>query len=648
MGASRVGTAPSQGDLGRVRKTSSSSSETAPSQDRGGTFRGAVVQTTALVTTLLVLASALVVSWLVRRQTSTKVEFYLAGRTVSAFLNASAVCGDYFSAASFLGVAGAVYASGLDGVWFGVGFAGGFVPLLLFTASPLRRFGEYTLPDYFAARFESSGIRLVAVALVQLIVLFYLAPQMVGAGTVWELLVGEGLFGLPPYATGVVLTAVAMTLFSTLGGMRGMTWNQALQFWIMTTAMVLVVAFAFAAGFSYTRALKDLSRTPLVNPERWRVADLLRPDSTGRTPADRARSVMSQEYWKRHVEPRLADPRAEVVVLMPQASKLHPGPAVYNQPGHLYSATDHASLLLTLVLGTAGLPHVVMRFYTNPTGPLARRSTVYVVLLTSVFYWLATTAGIAGRALTPQAGGTEVGLPVQVVEGLLAHPDQVLPFLAQTLGGNLLLGYVAAGAFAAMFSTIGGLLLASAASWGHDVFEQFLRPDAPERLRVRVAKLALVLMAGVAMAIGLGFPRVAFLRAFPAVIALMVSWAFAVSASGLVPVLVVSLWWKGATLRGALAGMLAGGGSCLLLLGANFLRVVEAYPPWLAGLPAGPALPTLVSAPLAFAAVFAVSWLDRRNVPPHVDEVWLRLHGTARERQERLLERVVARARLAG
>jgi cation/acetate symporter len=606
------------------------------------------VQAAALATTLLVLAAALTVSWLVRRQTSTKVEFYLAGRTVSAFLNASAVCGDYFSAASFLGVAGAVYASGLDGVWFGVGFAGGFVPLLLFTASPLRRFGEYTLPDYFAARFESSAARLVAVALVQLIVLFYLAPQMVGAGTVWELLVGEGILGLSPYATGVVITAVSMMAFSTLGGMRGMTWNQALQFWIMTTAMGLVVAFALAAGFGYARALRDLSAGPLVNPERWRVSALLRPDPSGQTPADRARAVMSEAYWKQHVQPRLQDPQAEVVVLMPQRSKLQPGPAVYNQPGHLYTPTDHASLLLTLVLGTAGLPHIVMRFYTNPTGPLARRSTVYVVLLTSVFYWLATTAGIAGRALTPQvADRVGASLPVQVVEGLLTHPDQVVPFLAQTLGGSLLLGYVAAGAFAAMFSTIGGLLLASAASWGHDVFEQFLRPDAPERVRVLVAKLALVLMGAVAMVIGLTFPRVAFLRAFPAVIALMVSWAFAISASGLVPVLLLSLWWKGVTLRGALAGMLMGGGSCLLLLAANFLRVVEFYPGWLVGLPAGPALPTLVSAPLAFLAVVGVSWLDRRNIPPHVDEVWLRLHGTARERQERLLERVVARARLA-
>ena len=610
--------------------------------------RGLTVQAAALVTTLLVLAAALAVSWLVRRHTSTKVEFYLAGRTVSAFLNASAVCGDYFSAASFLGVAGAVYASGLDGVWFGVGFAGGFVPLLLFTASPLRRFGEYTLPDYFAARFESSAARLVAVALVQLIVLFYLAPQMVGAGAVWELLVGEGVLGLSPYATGVVITAVAMMAFSTLGGMRGMTWNQALQFWIMTTAMALVVAFALAAGFSYARALRDLSAGPLVNPERWRVSALLQPDPSGQTPADRARAVMSEAYWKQHVEPKLQDPQAEVVVLMPQRSKLRPGPAVYNQPGHLYTPTDHASLLLTLVLGTAGLPHVAMRFYTNPTGPLARRSTVYVVLLTSVFYWLATTAGIAGRALTPQvADRVGATLPVQVVEGLLGHPDQVVPFLAQTLGGSLLLGYVAAGAFAAMFSTIGGLLLASAASWGHDVFEQFLRPDAPERVRVLVAKLALVLMGAVAMAIGLAFPRVAFLRAFPAVIALMVSWAFAVSASGLVPVLLLSLWWKGVTLRGALAGMLVGGGSCLVLLAANFLRVVEAYPTWLAGLPAGPALPTLVSAPLAFLAVVGVSWLDRRNIPPHVDEVWLRLHGTARERQERFLERVVERARLA-
>ncbi len=604
------------------------------------------MQSAALATTLLVLTSALALSWYARRSTSTKLEFYLAGRTVGEFLNASAVCGDYFSAASFLGVAGAVYASGLDGVWFGVGFAGGFVPLLLFTASPLRRFGEYTLPDYFAARFESHAARLAAVVLVQLVVLFYLAPQMVGAGTVWELLVGQGLFGLNAYATGVAITALSMILISILGGMRGMTWNQALQFWIMVSAVGLVLAFAFAAGFSYTRALRDLSAAPLVNPERWRVQDLLRPDPSGRRPLDLARSVMRESYWQQHIAPRLADPEAEVIVLMPQRSRLRPEPAVFNRPGHLYTALDHASLLLTLVLGTAGLPHVVMRFYTNPTGAMARRTTVYVILFTSVFYWLASAAGIAGRALTPDLAARygSLGLLIQVVDGLLVHPDQVLLFLAQSLGGSLLLGYVAAGAFAAMFSTIGGLLLASAASWGHDVFEQYLRPDAPERLRVRVAKVFLVAMALVALAIGLWFPRVALFRAFPAVIALMVSWAFAISASGIVPVLITSIWWKGVTLRGALAGMVVGGGSCLVLLVANLARILHGLStPFLSAL-SGPGLPTLFTAPLAFLTVIGVSLLDRRNVPPHVDEIWLRLHGTARERQERLLKRLSALA----
>jgi cation/acetate symporter len=596
------------------------------------------VQTAALATTLGVMAAALVLSWYARRQASTRLEFYLASRTVNVSLNASAVCGDYFSAASFLGVAGAVYASGLDGIWFGVGFAGGFVPLLLFTASPLRRFGEYTLPDYFAARFDSTAARLVAVALVQIIVLFYLAPQMLGAGTVWELLVGSGILGLTPYATGVTVTAVAMIAFSILGGMRGMTWNQALQFWIMLSAVALVLAFAVAAGFSYTKALRDLSSGPLVNPERWRVGDLLRPDPSGRTPAETARSVMRDAYWQQHIAPLLGDPNAEVVVLMPQRSRLRAEPAVFNRPGHLYTPLDQASLLLTLVLGTAGLPHVVMRFYVNPTGPMARRTTVYVVLFASAFYWLASAAGVAGRTLTPALAeeGGGAGLAVQVVDGLLMHPDQVLPFLAQSLGGSLLLGYVAAGAFAAMLSTIGGLLLASAACWGHDVFEQFLRPDAPERLRVRVAKLAVVAMALVALAIGLAIPRFALFRAFPAVIALMVSWAFAISASGLVPVLVASIWWKGVTLRGALAGMIAGGGSCLLLLGAGLLRVMDGRTlPFLDGL-AGPSLPTLYTAPLALLAVVAVSLADRRNVPQHVGEIWLRLHGTARERQERL------------
>lgn len=589
--------------------------------------------------TLVLLVGSFAIAWYARRYTSTTLEFYLAGRAVGVFANASAISGDYFSAASFLGVAGAVYASGMDGLWIGTGFAAGFIPVLLFFASPLRRFGEYTLPDFLAARFQSRSARLAGVAMVQIIVLFYLAPQMIGAGAIWELLMGRGFAGLSPYASGVLVTVFAMMVYTALGGMRGTTWNQAVQFWILLTAIMLVAVLGLAAGFSYSRALSDLGNRPLVSPERWRVADLLRPDPlTGSIPLDRARQAMSTAYWDQHIAPVLHDPEAEAVVLMPQPDRLRPGQeARFNRPGRQYGPLDQISLILTLVLGTAGLPHVMFRYYTNPSGPVARWTTVWVLVFTSVFYLMAGMVGVLGRAFVPgllaETGPT---LQVATVDGVLLQPDTILPLLAQSLGGPLVFGDVAAGAFAAMFSTIGGLLMASAASWGHDLFEQFLDPGVPERVRVAVGKLAILVMALVAVMIGLLMPHLGLTRAYPAVIALMVTWAFSVAASGFAPVLFTSIWWKGVTLKGALAGMILGGGGAVLFIILHLMQVLGRLPaglgfPFLGQL----TFPTLITAPLALAVIYLVSWLDRRHVPRNIDEIWLRIHGTAGERQAR-------------
>ncbi|MEN3042320.1 MAG: cation acetate symporter, partial [Fervidobacterium sp.] len=218
---------------------------------------------------LMVLALLLItigISFYTRRFTRTSVDFYLAGRKVGYFTNASAICGDYFSAASFLGVAAAVYASGLDGVWYGTGFGAAFVPVVLFLASPLRRFGEYTIPDFLYARFGNKDLaRIIGIIMVQLIYIFYLAPQMYGAGTTWQVLVGAGIFGLDPYTTGVIVVVVVMAFYVAMGGMKGTTWNQMIQFWVLFTAMALVVAGGFLNGFSYPTHLKEVSKDVLKN-----------------------------------------------------------------------------------------------------------------------------------------------------------------------------------------------------------------------------------------------------------------------------------------------------------------------------------------------------------------------------------------------
>src|SRR5690606_28998115 len=230
--------------------------------------RAARVNTTSLATLLAVLAVVVGVSVVMRPRGSSTLDFYLAGQKVGIVTNAWAICGDYLSAASFLGVAAAVYVSGLDGAWYAVGFAAGFVPVLLFVAAPLRRYGEFSIPDFLGRRLGSERVRLVAVAVVQLVILSYLIPQSVGGGITWQLLVGEGFFGLSPYATGVLLSTAVVAAIVAFGGMRGTTWNQAVQFLLLLVALVWLAAVVIGEGFRYGDAVDALSAEPLANPSR--------------------------------------------------------------------------------------------------------------------------------------------------------------------------------------------------------------------------------------------------------------------------------------------------------------------------------------------------------------------------------------------
>jgi cation/acetate symporter len=169
------------------------------------------VITARVLMLVALLITVVVIGIFIQPRRASTLDFYLAGQRVGVVTNACAICGDYFSAASFLGVAAAVYVSGLDGVWYATGFAAGFIPVLLFVAAPLRRFGEFSIPDFLARRLQSSRVRLTAVTVVQLIILSYLVPQAVGSGITWELLVGSGFAGLSPYATGVLVSTTLIT-----------------------------------------------------------------------------------------------------------------------------------------------------------------------------------------------------------------------------------------------------------------------------------------------------------------------------------------------------------------------------------------------------------------------------------------------------
>jgi len=574
---------------------------------------------------LLVLVTV-AISIYTRTFNSNTANFYLAGRKVGFLTNATAICGDYFSAASFLGVAAAVYASGVDGMWYAIGFGAAFVPVVLFLASPLRKFGEYTIPDFLFARFgKSHTARIIGVVMVQTICIFYLAPQMVGAGNTWNVLVGYGFLGMTPYQTGVVVTVAIMMFYVALGGMKGTTINQMIQFWVLFTAMALVFILILVNGVGNYAA----QNKPLTNPSTMTVAKLMEGEE-GQRAYDKAKSVMSPEAFAT-VEQAVAagNPEQSVTVVLPQANKLHPErPMTMQEPGHRYDWLNQFSMVLALVLGTMGLPHVMNRYYTNPSGKVARLTTLWVLAFVAIFYIMSSVVGLGGRRFIPELGGADPGVAPLLIDGVLLKSDQLMPVMGKLLFGEFGLGYVAAGAFAAMFSTVGGLLIASAASWGHDIYENYINPQAPEWKKVLVGKIAVVIMAIFSLLVGLGIPAIGLDKAYPSLIAMMVTWAFAVSGGAFVPMLISSIWWKKTTRNGAIAGMIVGGGGSVFFILMNILKETGVLAPGSFAATLGSlTFPSIFIIPLSFLTIYLVSIMDKNQMPAYVNNIWARIHG---------------------
>lgn len=587
----------------------------------------------SLFATLGLIAAMLGVSWAVRRSTFTTLDFYLARRQVGPFLNACAICGDYFSAASFLGVAGVVYASGADGIWFATGFAAGFMVILLFLAAPFRRAGQFSIPDFLATRFDSTAVRLTAVCVVQLIVLLYLVPQLAGAGLIWEVFIGRGLGTLSPYSTGIVLSTVAIVLQAVVGGMKGTTWNQALQFGLILFTVIVLGMVVTAGGFSYPTAVEEASRGPLTAPTDVARTRLVSPDGSPTALLERARSVMSPAGYDSVVE-ELGSGSRRVDVLLPADNRLHPERELrFMEPGFRFTGLEQIALIFTLLLGTAGLPHITHRYFTSSSGRAARASTVWVLGLAVVFYFLAVLLGVAARSELPHylPAGLTNG---DYLDGIVRIPEKALLFLASETGGEPLLALVSAAAFAAVLSTVGGLLIAAATSWGRDVYEHFINPEASEARRIRFARIAVTLSALVAALISIGISVIGDASA-PGV-ALMVTWAFAVAGSSLTPVFLLAVWWRRTTSTGVLAGLITG---AVLSVGAISLAVMGQRFGWAEWTQLGH-FPSLLAAP--FAAFNTIVLSLRGTAPSTSSAWWVRLHGTAPERRQALLIRLAA------
>lgn len=430
------------------------------------------------------------------RNSNSAADFYAGGRSFSGTQNGFAISGDYLSAASFLGIVGAIAINGYDGFLYSIGFLVAWLVALLLVAELMRNTGKFTMADVLSFRLKQRPVRMAAAITTLAVTLFYLLAQMAGAGGLVSLLLG--INDKVGQSIVVAVVGVLMIVYVLIGGMKGTTWVQIIKAWLLIGAAFAMTIWVLAInGFNFSTVL------------------------------DRAIEASSSG-----------------------AAILVPGLQYGTNP------LDFVSLGMALVLGTAGLPHVLMRFYTVPTAKEARKSVVWAIWLIGAFYVFTLVLGYGAAALVGP-------------ETIAAAPGKVnsaAPLLALELGGPILLGVVSAIAFATILAVVAGLALTAAASFAHDIYGNVIkRGKATPDDEVRVGKITVVVLGIVAIAGGIGVQgqNIAFL----------VALAFAVAASANLPTILYSLYWKGFTTRGAVWSMYGGLISALVLI--TFSHVVS-------------------------------------------------------------------------
>ena len=466
---------------------------------------------------------------------ATAAEFFTGGRAFSGPQNGIAIAGDYLSAASFLGIAGAIAVYGYDGFLYSIGFLVAWLVALLLVAELLRNTGKFTMADVLSFRLKQKPVRLAAATSTLTVSLFYLLAQMAGAGGLVALLMdvrsrtGQSIV--------IAVVGVLMIVYVLVGGMKGTTWVQIIK------AVLLIAGAAVMTVMVLARFGLNLS--DILGSAQTAIAASTDPVVAGRD------------------------------VLAPGAQ----------YGGSLTSKINFLSLAIALVLGTAGLPHVLMRFYTVPTAKEARRSVVWAIALIGAFYLFTLVLGYGAAAI--------VG-PDRILAAA-GGQNAAAPLLAFELGGVILLGVIAAVAFATILAVVAGLTITAAASFAHDVYASVLKSHTvTEAEQVRVSRITAVVLG--LLGIGLG------ILANGQNIAFLVALAFAVAAAANLPTIVYSLYWRRFNTRGALWSMYGGLAATIVLI--VFSPAVSGSPT--AMIPGADfawfplANPGIVSIPLAF------------------------------------------------
>ena len=450
-----------------------------------------------------IIALTMYVTFLAARQTHSTSEFYAAGRSVTGVQNGWAIAGDYLSAASFLGIAGLISLYGYDGFMYSVGWLVAYITVLLVIAEPCRNIGKYTLGDILAFRNNPKASKTVAALSTITVSTFYLTAQMVGGGVLIKTLIGID------YHISVIGVGILMLTYVVFGGMKATTWVQIIKAVLLVTASILLVIFTWGQyGFSLPGFLQAVVDNPGVQKQ---VAKLIGDAATNMTP---------QELGQRFLEPGL----------------------------FLKNPIDQISLGMALVLGTAGMPHILMRFFTVPTAQDARTSVIWAMAIIGGFYVLTLFLGMGAAINVGSANILALDKGGNMAAPLLA---QFVGGGAQSMLGNLFLAFVAAVAFATIVAVVAGLVLAAASAMAHDIYVGVIKGDhASPQEQVIAARVSSIIVGILAIYVGIA--------AEGQNVAHLVALAFAVAASSNLPAVFLTMYWKKANTYGIVVGMIVG------------------------------------------------------------------------------------------
>ena len=546
--------------------------------DIGHVEKQATNWTAIIMFTVFVIGTLFITKWAAKR-TKSAADFYTAGGGITGFQNGLAIAGDYMSAASFLGISAAVMASGYDGLIYSIGFLVGWPLITFLMAERLRNLGKFTFADVAGYRFQQGPIRAFAASGTLIVVAFYLIAQMVGAGQLIQL-----LFGLD-YLYAVVIVGALMMVYVLFGGMTATTWVQIIKACMLLAgvtfmAIMVLAQYGFSPEALFAKAVEV----------RTMIAGHAKEAATAAAVAASAAAATPEAVAK------ATEATAKAAAMNPAKMGL----SIMGPGGFIKDPISAISFGMALMFGTAGLPHILMRFFTVPDAKEARKSVLWATTWIGYFYVLIFIIGFG--AITLVLTNPEYA---DVVKGTLNGGGNMAAVrVAEAVGGNVFFGFISAVAFATILAVVAGLTLSGASAVSHDIYATLVKKGkADSASELKVSRITTVCLGIVAVVLGVLFQKQN--------IAFMVSLAFAVAASANFPVLFMSVLWKDCTTKGAVIGGFLG------LISSVALTVVSPSV-WEAtlGHPAGSAWfpyssPALFSMTIGFVGVWLFSVLDR-------------------------------------